>query len=324
MKKFISVLLALICIISSVSVSFTAFASGESDYVAAFTIDASKKAGISAGEAITVTVNLKTNYPVYVVGLPVIYDASKFEILDTSTSNLSSFLTFKGIMATSYITNGNWKSPAELYTKRNSNPSFWSKSDIMSKYKIATATWTADSRKSNVPVTLTAGSDIVSFRLKAKSAINQITVNDIFISDDFKKTSEFAGGVWYVGRCSGDNIFDAKFVAVGQKLTSKSNFSSQTVDPGKDIKTSIEIQYKSSVDLMNYLDGFDRSKCSFVSSNPSVVSMSGSVATGSAKGSASVRVTQSGSANKAFIAVDVEYAWWQWLIVIFLFGWIWY
>lgn len=320
MKKVISVLLVVLCIFSALSIA--SFAADESAYKAEFMITADKTKNIAQNDTVTVSVKLKTNYKIYVIGLPVIYDATKFEMLDTSTSNIKSFLTFYGVMASSYVTNGNWKSPTELYTKRNSNTSYWSQSSVMNKYKIATATWTADSTKSNDPVTLSGDTLIVSFKLKAKSAISAITDSDIFISDDFKKTSSFAGGVWYVGRCAGDHISDANFVAVGQTITAKSTFAS--VDPGKTVNESVDLQYKSSVDLMRYLDGFDKSKCNFTSSNTSVVSLNGSTATGSGRGTATVTVTQSGSNNKATFTVKVSYAWWQWIIIILLFGWIWY
>lgn len=322
MKKIICVLLALMCVISAFSVSPTIFAADESAYKAEFTLTADNTKNISKDETIVVRVKLKTNYKIYVVGLPVIYDSTKFELLDTSSSNIKSFLTFYGTMASSYVTNGNWKSPAELYTKRNSNTSYWSQSSVMNKYKIVTATWTADSTKSNTPVTLSSDTVIVSFKLKAKSAVSAITNSDIFISDDFKKTSSFAGGVWYVGRCAGNYISEASFVAVGQTLTAKSTFTSLT--PGKTVNESIDLQYRSSVDLMKYLDGFDSSKCSFTTSDSSIVSLKGSTATGEKRGSATVTVTQTGSSNKATINISVSYAWWQWIIKILLFGWIWY
>lgn len=323
MKKAISLLLVLMCVISSLGISLTSFAADESAYKAEFTVTADKQKSIAQNDTITVSVKLKTNYKIYVVGLPVVYDSTKFTMMNTSDTSIKSFLTFYGTMADSYVTNGNWKSPADLYTKRNSNTSYWSQSSVMNKYKIATATWTADSTKSNNPVTLSTDTVIVSFKLKAKSAISALTDSDIFISNDFKKTASFAGGVWYVGRCAGNNISDANFVAVGQTLTAKSTFA-QSSDSGKNVKTTIDLQYKSSVDLMNYLDGFDKSKCEFKTSNSSIVSLNGSTATGAGKGTAVVNVTQSGSNNKAEITVNVNYAWWQWIIVILLFGWIWY
>lgn len=254
MKKIISVLLAVLCLVSVLSVA--SFAADESANKAEFTVTADKTKNIASNDTITVSIKLKTNYKIYVVGLPVVYDSTKFTLLDTSESNLKSFLTFSGTMASSYVTNGNWKSPKELYTKRNSNTSYWSQSSVMNKYKIITATWTADSTKSNNPVTLNSDTVIVSFKLKAKSAISAITDGDVFISNDFKKTSSFAGGVWYVGRCAGEHISDAKFVSVGQTLTAKSTFTSSPDDPAEPAR--------------------------------------------------------------------VSYTWWQWIIIIFLFGWIWY
>lgn len=320
MKKIISVLLVVLCVFSVACVA--AFAADESAYKADFTIVADKSANVAKNDTITVSIKLKTNYKIYVVGLPVIYDSTKFELLNTSDSNLKSFLTFYGDMANSYVTNGNWKSPTELYTKRNSNTAYWSQSSVMNKYKIINATWTADSTKSNTPVMLSTDTVIVSFKLKAKSAISSITDGDIFISNDFKKTSSFAGGVWYVGRCAGNSISDANFVAVGQTLTAKSSFMPS--NPGINVSETIDLQFKSSVDLMKYLDGFDKSKCSFSSSDTGIVSLDGSTATGKGTGTATVSVSQNGSNNKATFTVNVSYAWWQWIVIIVLFGWIWY
>lgn len=320
MKKLVSLFLALICVLSVFSISLTSFAADESANQAKFKIVADKTSDISKDDKITVSVKLKTNYKIYVVGLPVVYDSTKLELLNTSSSSISSFLNFQGVMASNYVTNGNWKSPQELYTKRNSNTSYWSQPSVMSKYKILTATWTADSTKSNTPVILSDESVIVSFQFKAKNAIASLSDNDIFISDDFKKTSSFAGGVWYVGRCAGNHISDASFVAVGQTLTASSNFNNT---PEK-VEISIDMNYKSSVNLMDYLEGFDASKCSFATSDSGIVSVDGTKATGVKKGTAKVTVTQSSPEKVAEITINVKLAWWQWLIKVLLFGFLWY
>lgn len=320
MKKLVSLFLVLICVMSVFSVSLTSFAADESADTAHFTLVADKTSDISKDDVITLSVKLRTNYKIYVVGLPVIYDSTKFELLNTSSSSISSFLNFQGIMASSYVTNGNWKSPQELYTKRNSNTSYWSQSSVMSKYKILTATWTADSTKSNTPVILNDDNVIVSFRLKAKTALDCLTNDDIFISDDFKKTSSFAGGVWYVGKCSGNYISDASFVAVGQTLTSSSNFNG----PAEKVYVSIDMNYKSDINLMDYLDGFDSSKCTVTTSDSSVVSVDKTKVTATKRGTATVFVTQSNPEKVAEVTLNVKFSWWQWLIQILLFGFLWY
>lgn len=327
MKKLLSILLALLCVLSVCSVSITGFAASEADNKAEFRIASSKDKNIAKNEIITVSVYLKTNYKIYVVGIPVVYDATKFDVQNTDSASLSSFLTFSGTLSSNYVTNGNWQSPDTLYSKRNSNASYWNQATTKAKYKILTATWAADSTKSNTPLTLSTEEQIVSFKLKAKSAISALTSSDIFMSNDFQKTSAFPGGIWYVGRNKTDKISDASFVSVGQTLTCKSDFGE--VDPPKPpqgitVDENIDIKYKSSTDLKKYLDGFDISKCTFKTSNSNVASLDGSVVTGAKRGSATVTVSQSGSQNTATFHVNVNYSFGQWLIKILLFGWIWY
>lgn len=87
--------------------------------------------------------------------------------------------------------------------------------------------------------------------------------------------------------------------------------------------TSLTLQYKSSVELK--LDTRAPGKPTWKSSNASVASVdqNSGVVTGKKTGSAVITGTD-GHGISATINVTVKYVWWQWLIVIFLFGWIWY
>ena len=66
----------------------------------------------------------------------------------------------------------------------------------------------------------------------------------------------------------------------------------------------------------------------FFSSNPSIATVdeNGNVtATGTGEAEITVTVTDLyGNVAEDTCIVTVSYAWWQWLIIIFLFGWIWY
>ena len=92
----------------------------------------------------------------------------------------------------------------------------------------------------------------------------------------------------------------------------------------------VEIQYKSTANVSPTLCTFGTANYSYSysSSDPSKVSVDKDGNVKGLKQSSAVincNVTDSnGSAASDSCTVTVKYAWWQWIIVIFLFGWIWY
>ena len=165
----------------------SALAADESDYVAEFRIS-TDKASVTKDEDVKVSVHLKTNYYICTMSLAVIYDSQAFTLQNTSETNVASFLTFSGTMAGSYITNGNWTISEGLFNKRNSNTSFWSQEDVMNKYKIVYATWSADTSLSSELVMLSEEEEILSFTLRANEDIEDLS-ELVFISLDFQKTA---------------------------------------------------------------------------------------------------------------------------------------
>ena len=105
------------------------------------------------------------------------------------------------------------------------------------------------------------------------------------------------------------------------------------LSPADFIDVSVDdatINYKSTVSLnaeFGMLDGVNYN-IEYSSSNPSVatVDKDGKVtATGTGEAVITVTVTDEyGNVVEDTCKVTVSYAWWQWLIIIFLFGWIWY
>lgn len=188
----------------------------EKIYVADFNITTDKETA-SAGDIITVSVKLKTNYNIVSVSLPVIYDSRVFEIVGADENNVSSFLNFTGsLTANGYSTNGNWKSPEAMYSK-NSNQSHWTDSKTMDKYKIAFATWVAMPSQGTVLTTLSAEETIVTFQLKVKENVKD-TSGMIFLSQDFIKTASEPQGILSVGRAKSDTITVDSIVATGQTI----------------------------------------------------------------------------------------------------------
>ncbi len=191
----------------------------ERKYVADFRVT-TDKATASAGDIITVSVKLKTNYKIVAVSLPVVYDARVFEIVGANENNLASFLNFTGTLAQNgYSTNGNWKSPDNMYTK-TSNPDHWTNSTTKANYKIAFATWVAVPSQGTQITQLNDEETIVTFQLRVKKNVKD-TSGRIFISQDFLKTAKDPQGILAVGRSKSDTISVDSMVATGQTINLK-------------------------------------------------------------------------------------------------------
>lgn len=321
--KIISVALVLITIFATGSIF--ASAASESSYTATFSIK-TDKSSVKAGENVKVSLNLKTNYYIYAMEVPVIYDGDAFAVQNTSSTSLKSFLTFQGQLASAYQTNGNWKSPATFYTNGNSNSEYWSQKSVMDKYKIAFASWAANTALNNgKAIKLSTEETIVSFVLKAKKDISDVD-GLIFISGDFQKTSSYAGGRFFCGRSKTEKIKTTSdgYVPVGQtlKFTGSVPKKEEIVESG-----AIEIDFKAKADLKEQLNStiIKDYKLVWESSDESVVTVDddGNIY-GAAKGEATVKVTsKDGKFTKTF-DVKVTYSTLQMIIIIFLFGWLWY
>ncbi len=340
--KVISVFMLITMLFSTGVAGVTSLAASESDYVATFSIK-TDKTSLSKGEDVVVSVNLKTNYYIYAMEIPVIYDGDALEVQNTSPSSNKSFLTFKGKLASAYVTNGNWKSPSNFYTHRNSNTEYWSQKKVMDRYKIAFASWSSNTELNDgKAVKLSSEETIVSFVLKAKKDIKNIS-GLIFLSDDFKKTPEFSGGRWFCGRSEKEKINSDKYVATGQTLKYVGSAPSGIPDSGSDeggnnvggnngggyVDDSIvAINYKGTVCLADNLSSsiLKDYKLTWSSSDESVrvVDEKTGEIYGEKVGTAIVTAkSKDGKFVKDF-EVTVSYSFFQWIIIIVLFGWIWY
>ncbi len=316
--KIISVLL-LVCMIFSMGTVASFAADDESKYVATFKIDTGTDTA-SKGQLVTVNVKLKTNYYIYAISLPVIYDATVFEVQNTS-SVLNSFLTFKGSLAGKYITNGNWKSPDTLYSNRNSNPEYWNKTETKNKYKILTASWTPDSTKSTKTVKLTNEETIVSFVLKATASVSDMSKR-IFINKDFLKTKTFPGGNLFVGRSKTETLNTSEVVTVGQTINVDASIDTNVNTDSGDIS----INFRKTANLKDKLiSSFSGKTVEWTSSDGNVVAVddNGNIK-GTGIGSARIIASSSDGRITQTFNVKVSYSIFQWFIVIVLFGWIWY
>lgn len=331
--KIVSVLMLVTMLLSTGVAAITSSAASESSYKATFSI-VTDKTSVKAGENVTVELKLKTNYYIFAMEVPVIYDAEAFRVQNTSVTNNKSFLTFQGKLASAYTTNGNWRSPTTFYTKANSNSEYWSKTEVMEKYKIAFASWAADTSKNNgKAIKLSTEETIVSFVLKANKDISD-TSGLIFISDDFKKTATFAGGKFFCGRSVNEkiNVQADGYVTVGQTLefTGKlpSDIGGSTGGDGNVAEDGvIAINYKGTVNLKEQLASnvIRDYKLKWESADETVVTVDedGNIY-GAKTGSTTVTVKSTDGKYTKTFDITVSYSVLQWIIIIVLFGWIWY
>ena len=108
----------------------------------------------------------------------------------------------------------------------------------------------------------------------------------------------------------------------GTSYTPKANTTLYAVwkKSAEPIVMNVELNYKSNVKTV--INGFNAEKYSSDNSDIAAVSSDGTI-TGTGRGSTAIHAYDK-SGNEAKINVTVNYAWWQWIIKIVLFGWIWY
>lgn len=323
-KTFCKVISVLLLVTMLFSTGIASSAASEADYKATFSIK-TDKASVAAGENVTVSVKLKTNYYIFAMQVPVIYNSDVFEVQNTSATSLKSFLTFHGQMADAYRTNGNWKSPSSFYTNRNSNTSYWSKKEVMNKYKIAYATWSADTElNGGKAVKLSNEETIVSFVLKAKKDVKNFD-GLIFLSEDFLKTDSFAGGLWFCGRSVKEKIDVQNYVPSGQTVTFTGSVPTQ--EGVEEEEGAFVINYKATASLKDELSSsiIKDFKLKWTSEDESIVTVDedGNIY-GVKAGSTTVTVKSTDGKFAKTFDVTVNYSVLQWIIIIVLFGWIWY
>ena len=106
----------------------------------------------------------------------------------------------------------------------------------------------------------------------------------------------------------------------GQKVLSFKVTAELSID-----KTTLKVRYRGKAALHVTVDPEGACDLIWSSSNPSVVSVdqNGNLV-GRAKGTAVITETSENGAYSVSSRVTVYYKWWQWIIIIVFFGWLWY
>ena len=183
-KKIVCIALSFILIISITAAIFIATANTKETNVV-ITVD---KAELSSGQSATVSVNVKTNYPVATMSIPVFYDKSLVDVSDV-TATLSDYAV------KSAITDAQSKDISKIYTNTGIN------SD---KYGFVLVTYIGGAGK-EVPET--TDGVVLTFKITAKQGVNG--TETIKCVNRTAKTSENTAGMLYFGATVNENVIDS-------------------------------------------------------------------------------------------------------------------
>lgn len=325
MKKLLCVFL---CALIMTSCALTSFASGEADSRAYWKVETSSD--IAAGKTVDVKIYLKADYVTNMFGAVVTYDKTFYEPADKSTES-NNFT-----VASAYASSGN-KSVvmSEMKSKSVADKMYDESytSQMRNKYALAWFSFTFLASKFSSPSTdkIPRFNDfchVATLKLKVKTSAKGGLIGNVWLDKAYQQKDAGVSTKKYtfVGHANSDIIGKCtNTVKYGQTM----DFSDAVLFNSVQMK-DVEIQYKSTANVSPTLCTFGTANYSYSysSSDPSKVSVDkdGNVK-GLKQSSAVINCTvtdSNGSAASDSCTVTVKYAWWQWIIVIFLFGWIWY
>ncbi len=312
--KVLSVMLAVMFVFSAFSISSFAAEKDNNLYIKL----TSNKTAPKPGDKFTVTVSAKTDYPIINVNSIVVYDSKYYE-LDKSDGAVVKKVT-KMPVSLNQTTN----SPLAMYHQSYS-------SDMAKRYKLVFAgvTWlpSLSSQGKNTPTT-TLNEFEALYTIKFKMKSNAPTDGKGFLGVDpaYIKTENDSMRSGIYAAHGGATLGDEVVASYGQTID-----LSQAVVFGEAVEAkapdyTFEMNYKSKVDVKTVLSDFENFEV--LSADKSVVNVvvdADSQTLESLKtGKTYVAGVSKDGKTRYNVEVTVSYAWWQWLIVIFLFGWIWY
>ncbi len=312
MKKFTKILsfaLALLFVLSAFSLQSFAKESDNTAYIKL----TSSKTNPKPGDSFTVTVSAKTDYPVVNVNTIIVYDSNYYQ-LDTSSGAATKKVTSLPVKM-----NSSTDSPLGMYHQSYS-------SAMAKRYKLVfnSITWLPSlaPQGANTPTTtLTEYEKLFTIKFKMKSNAPTDGKGFLGIDESYLKTetSTMRSGV-YAAR-GGATLKDT-VVTCGQTidLSEAVLFGDSVVTSEPDFTYSIN--YKSTADASEI---FSTSKSAeYLSADTSIVSTNDNTMSGAKKGSTYIAVVTEDGKTRYNCKVEVNYSILQWIIIIFLFGWLWY
>ncbi|MBQ2829059.1 MAG: hypothetical protein IJF20_07415 [Clostridia bacterium] len=308
--KIMAVVLSFVFIFSMISVSANA---AEKDNTCTIKLTSSK-AEPKPGDSFTVTVSAKTDYPVINVNTIIVYDTDYYA-LDTSNGAAVKKSTKMPVSMNQSV-----NSPLGMYHQSYS-------SAMTKQYKLvfSAITWLpslASEGTSTPTTTLKDFEKLYTIKFKMKS--NAPTDGNGFLGIDeaYIKTanSTMRSGVYaaHGGATLGDDVI----ATCGQTYDlSQAVLFGDKVEKMPADKT-FEMNYKDVLNASALVSSADDYEV--LSSDTSIVDTKGDTLTAKKAGTVYVAATANNGKTRTNYEVTVKYTWWQWIIMILLFGWLWY
>lgn len=308
--KFLSVLLSFVFIFSMFTVCANA---AEKDNTCTIRLTSSKE-NPKPGESFTVTVSAKTDYPVINVNTIIVYDTNYYAV-DTSKG-----AAVKKVTEMPVSLNQSVNSPLGMYHQSYSKA-------MTKQYKLVFAgiTWLPSLASQGTAAPTTTLNDFenlytVKFKMKADAPTDGkgfLGIDPVYIKTE---TSSMRSGVYAAH--GGATLGDKVVATSGQTydLSQAVLFGESVVKTDADKK--IEMTYKSSIAVTELISS--AKDYEILSSDKSIIEVKDDSLTAKKTGTVYVAATSDDGKTRTNYEVTVKYAWWQWIIVIFLFGWLWY
>lgn len=322
MKKIISLLLVALMLLSF---STMAFAKSEADNHAYWKFSCDNKT-FNPGQTVDVKVFLKADYVTNTFGAVVSYDKTFYELASTTDkNNVAVASSYADLGSLSVISTQNNTIGSKIYDGKYST-------DMQNKYGLLWFSFTFNvnsfpSKTDKVP-SFSDFKQIATLKFKVKSGVNPSNVGKIWMDSVFQQTETTSIKKTFVARGTSDAIGDC---LVATKFGQTMDFSKASIALPITVSSSdMEVNYKKTAKMpLNVINpsGSDYS-VSYSSGNTNIatVDQNGNVR-GAKRGSTSVTATvkdSNGFTVSTSCNVTVKYSFGQWLIKIFLFGWIWY
>ncbi len=310
LSKITAILMSFVFIFSMFTVGVSA---AEKDNTCTIKLTSSKE-NPKPGDSFTVTVSAKTDYPIINVNTIIVYD-SKYYAIDTSSGAAVKKATKMPVGI-----NQSTSSPLGMYHQSYS-------SAMTKQYKLVFCgiTWLpslAPKGASTPTTTLTEFEKLYTIKFKMKK--DAPTDGNGFLGIDpayiKTETSTMRSGVYAAH--GGATLGDETIAVCGQTID-----LSQAVLFGSEVNRlpadkTMEMDYKSSVALSDIVS--NTKNYEVLSSDTSIIETKDGALSAKKTGTVFVSATSLDGKTRTNYEVTVKYSWWQWIIVILLFGWLWY
>lgn len=327
-KKFISLVLALMIAFGSFAVSSSA-----ATYKATWTLDAQVGSTsynsddtitVAPGQTVYVTLSLSNNYYTGPTCAQIFYTSSVFTGISTATFNKNGRLY--EVCGSSYCTCYDWDRMADKTLG-------WPKYDAtkLAEFKdthhFLRFTMTPNSGLASAPIK-SVDEQLVTIPFNVSASAQDGTTGEIIIPHETMRTADNKSGFLYCGvYASGDFTSEYKTYVSGQvfdcsKAVLKFKVSDNAITLNSD---NLTLNYKSSAKLDATVNAGKVKTVNWTSSNSNVATVddNGNVkATG--KGTATITATTTDGKYSADCTVKVKYSFIQIIIIYCLFGFIWY